>query len=106
MTKSELIEALAKKVNVPKTRAEQIINEIFDSMTDAMKRREGIEIRGLGSFTVREYKSYAGRNPRTGENVEVAPKRLPFFKVGKALKEMVDASYNSDEDAVVSENEN
>jgi integration host factor subunit beta len=92
MTKSELIEALAKKVNVPKTRAEQIINEIFDSMTDAMKRREGIEIRGLGSFTVREYKSYAGRNPRTGESVEVAPKRLPFFKVGKALKEMVDTA--------------
>ena len=99
MTKSELIEALAKKVNVSKTKAEQIINEIFDSMTGALKRGEGIEIRGLGSFTVREYKSYAGRNPRTGEDVEVAPKRLPFFKVGKALKEMVNAPKNGTGDA-------
>jgi integration host factor subunit beta len=92
MTKSELIEALARKTQITKTRAEEIIQGIFDSMTAAMKRREGIEIRGFGSFSVREYKPYSGRNPRTGENVEVAPKRLPFFKVGKALKEMVDTA--------------
>ena len=90
MTKSDLIDTFAKKFQIPKVRAEQIINQIFDSMTDAMKRREGIEIRGFGSFAIREYKAYSGRNPRTGEDVKVAPKRLPFFKVGKALKEMVD----------------
>ena len=106
MTKSELIDAFAKKANVSKTKAEHIINEVFDSMIDAMRRREGIEIRGLGSFTVREYKAYAGRNPRTGEKVEVSPKRLPFFKVGKALKEMVDASNVGNKDAAISKTEN
>ncbi len=90
MTKSELIDAFANRVQMSKTRAEQVISEIFDSMTDALRRREGIEIRGFGSFSVREYKAYSGRNPRTGERVEVAPKRLPFFKVGKALKELVE----------------
>jgi integration host factor subunit beta len=99
MTKSDLIDTFAKKLQIPKARAEQIINQIFDSMTDAMKRREGIEIRGFGSFAIREYKAYSGRNPRTGENVEVAPKRLPFFKVGKALKEMVDAPNKRADDA-------
>lgn len=106
MTKSDLIEALAKKANVPKIRSEQIINEIFDSMTDAMKRGEGIEIRGFGSFTVRDYNAYSGRNPRTGERVEVTSKRLPFFKVGKALKEMVDVSNVGNEDIAVSKTEN
>ena len=58
-------------------------------MVDALKRGDGIEIRGFGSFTVRDYKAYEGRNPRTGETVHVAPKRLPFFKVGKELRERV-----------------
>ena len=61
-------------------------------MVDALKRGEGIEIRGFGSFTVREYKSYEGRNPRTGSPVHVSPKRLPFFKVGKELRERVNES--------------
>ena len=92
MTKSELIDAVAEQTNITKSRAELLVNCIFDSMTDALKRGEGIEIRGLGSFTVREYKPYNGRNPRTGEPVHVASKRLPFFKVGKELKEMVNNS--------------
>ena len=95
MTKSELIDAVAEQTNITKSRAELLVNCIFDSMTDALKRGEGIEIRGLGSFTVREYKPYNGRNPRTGEPVHVASKRLPFFKVGKELKEMVNNSANS-----------
>jgi integration host factor subunit beta len=90
MTKSEFIEALAKKIQVPQTRAEQIVNGLFGGLADAMKRRQSIEIRGFGSFSIREYKSYEGRNPRSGESVKVAPKRLPFFKVGKALKDAVD----------------
>ena len=78
MTKSELIDAVANKTNITKSRAELVINCIFDAMTDALKHGEGIEIRGLGSFTVRQYKPYNGRNPRTGAPVEVAAKRLPF----------------------------
>ena len=91
MTKSELIELISNKIKLPKGKAEQIVNCIFDSMVDALKKGEGIEIRGFGSFTVREYKSYEGRNPRTGTPVHVAPKRLPFFKVGKELRERVNA---------------
>lgn len=89
MTKSELIEALSQRMRITKSRAEQVVNCVFDSMVSALERGEGIEIRGFGSFTVREYKSYSGRNPRTGNPVAVAEKRLPFFKVGKELKELV-----------------
>ena len=92
MTKSDLIEVVANKLHLPKGKAELIVNCIFDSMVDALKKGEGIEIRGFGSFTVREYKSYEGRNPRTGTPVHVAPKRLPFFKVGKELRERVNNS--------------
>lgn len=89
MTKSELIEVVAEEANLTKGRAELVINTIFESMVDALVRGDGIEIRGFGSFTVRQYKSYEGRNPRTGDPVHVAPKRLPFFKVGKELRERV-----------------
>ncbi len=92
MNKSDLIDALANKTNTTKTRAEHVVNCIFDAMTDALRSGDGVEIRGLGSFTVREYKAYSGRNPRTGETVHVAEKRLPFFKVGKDLKELVNES--------------
>lgn len=86
MTKSELIEVVAQEANLTKGRAELVINTIFESMVEALQRGEGIEIRGFGSFTVRQYKSYEGRNPRTGDAVHVSPKRLPFFKVGKDLR--------------------
>jgi integration host factor subunit beta len=92
VTKSELIEKIAEMLKLPTGKAEQIVNCVFDSMVKALEEGEGIEIRGFGSFTVREYKSYEGRNPRTGETVHVAPKRLPFFKVGKDLRERVNAS--------------
>ena len=92
MTKSELIERLAENGALTKGRAEQVVNTIFDCMSDALKQGEGIEIRGFGSFTVRQYKAYEGRNPRTGEGVRVAPKRLPFFKVGKDLRERINGA--------------
>jgi len=92
MNKSELIEAVAAKANVTKKRAEDVVNLIFDSMKDAIVKGDRIEIRGLGSFVVKEYGAYVGRNPRTGESIEVKPKKLPFFKVGKELKERVDKS--------------
>ena len=102
MTKSELIDAVAQRTNITKSRAELVVNCIFDSMAEALQRSEGIEIRGFGSFTVREYKPYSGRNPRTGTPVEVAQKKLPFFKVGKELKELVNESIalrpNADDD--------
>ncbi|MCA9593784.1 MAG: integration host factor subunit beta [Myxococcales bacterium] len=95
MTKSELIEAIAARGELTKARAEQVVNCVFDAMTEALQRGEGIEIRGFGSFTVRPYKPYDGRNPRTGQPVPVPAKRLPFFKVGKELKELVNNSRHS-----------
>ena len=92
MTKSELIEAIAARGELTKARAEMVVNTVFDAMTEALQRGEGIEIRGFGSFTVRPYKPYDGRNPRTGQPVPVPAKRLPFFKVGKELKELVNSS--------------
>lgn len=91
MTKSELIEKISETLKLPAGKAEAIVNTVFDSMVHALERGEGIEIRGFGSFTVRKYKSYEGRNPRTGETVHVPEKRLPFFKVGKDLRERVNA---------------
>ncbi len=90
MTKSDLIEALSERGKLSKKQAEAIVALVFDSMTSAMKSGERIEIRGFGSFKVKHYKPYVGRNPKTGEKVEVRSKKLPFFKVGKELKERVD----------------
>ena len=91
MTKSDLIEKVAAQLNLPKGKAELIINCIFDSMEESLRQGNRIEIRGFGSFEIRRYKAYEGRNPRTGDPVGVNPKRLPFFKVGKELKERVNA---------------
>ncbi len=96
VTKSELIERVAQESGLTKGRAEMVVNTIFDSMSDALREGDGIEIRGFGSFTVRRYKSYEGRNPRTGEVVHVAPKKLPFFKVGKELRERVNGGAGLD----------
>src|SRR5690348_9399534 len=89
MTKADLIAVIAEKLKYPWARAEVIVDQVFESMVEALKRGEGIEIRGFGSFTIRQYKAYEGRNPRTGETVQVKPKRLAFFKVGKELRERV-----------------
>lgn len=98
MTKSELIETVANKLKLPKGKAELIVNCVFDSMEASLKRGERIEIRGFGSFEIRNYKAYEGRNPRTGAKVNVKPKRLPFFKVGKELKERVNSGRLSPEE--------
>jgi integration host factor subunit beta len=99
MNKSELIEAVAEKTKITKKRAEDVVNLIFDSMIEAMAKGDRIEIRGLGSFIVKEYGAYTGRNPRTGESIEVKPKKLPFFKVGKELRERVDTEEGPPEPA-------
>jgi integration host factor subunit beta len=89
MTKADLIDIVADRLKLPRGRAELLVGHIFDAMVDALRRDEGIEIRGFGSFSIRTYREYEGRNPRTGEAVHVKPKRLAFFKVGKELRERV-----------------
>jgi integration host factor subunit beta len=91
MTKSDLIERIAEKNNLPKGRAEVLVNLVFECLEQALMRDERVEIRGLGSFETRRYGAYKGRNPRTGTSVAVKPKRLPFFKVGKELKDLINA---------------
>jgi len=91
MTKLDLIEALAVKEKLTAKQATDIINQIMKGFTDTLEKGDKIEIRGFGSFTVREYKAYKGRDPKTGINVNVRPKKLPHFKVGKELKGMVDS---------------
>jgi integration host factor subunit beta len=90
MNKSGLIEALGKKEGLTEKKAIDVVNLIFKGFTDELKKGGRIEIRGLGSFVVRDYEAYTGRNPKTGKNIKVASKKLPFFKVGKELKERVD----------------
>lgn len=89
MNKSELIEALAEEINIPLREASSATNTILEAMVDALASGNSIEIRGFGSFVVKDYGSYYGRNPKTGEKIQVSPKKLPFFKVGKELKELV-----------------
>lgn len=90
MTKSQLIDAIVqKKSGLPRKTVEQAVNAVFDEMVGAMKRGERIEIRGFGNFTVRKYKEYTGRNPKTGATVRVDAKQMPFFKVGKDLRERI-----------------
>ncbi|MHB1398406.1 MAG: HU family DNA-binding protein [Trichloromonadaceae bacterium] len=89
MNKSELVEALASERDLTYKKSEEIVNIIFDSMAETLSQGGRIEIRGFGSFVVKDYKSYMGRNPKTGEIIRVKPKKLPFFKVGKELRERV-----------------
>ena len=91
MNKLELISALKNEIGISKTEAARVVQIFFDSMTDAMAQGKRVEIRGLCSFYVKNYKSYVGRNPKTGEKVTIQPKKLPFFKSGKELKDRVDA---------------
>ena len=91
MNKSELVKALADQANISLDEATLVVNTFVDSMKDALLEGGRVEIRGFGSFKVKEYGSYAGRNPRTGEKVAVEPKRLPFFRAGKELKEYLNA---------------
>jgi integration host factor subunit beta len=92
MNKSDLMMALKENVNLSRQEAENIVNVFFQSIEDSLDSGGRVEIRGFGSFTVNGYKSYVGRNPKTGERIRVPSKKLPFFKVGKELKEMVDIS--------------
>lgn len=95
MTKSDLIEQLTQRLQLTKKKVESIVNTCFDTMFEALVRGDRIEIRGFGSWYVKEYKSYTGRNPKTGTSVEVPEKKLPFFKVGKELRKRIDSGKNN-----------
>ena len=90
MNKLEIIEAVVAEKKITKSEATKIVNIFFGEISEALTDGERVEIRGLCSFYVKNYKAYTGRNPKTGETVSIAPKKLPFFKCGKELKERVD----------------
>lgn len=90
MNKLELISVLKQRADLTKTEAAEVVQIFFDSLTDALSNDERVEIRGLCSFFIKDYKSYTGRNPKTGAKVTIPAKKLPFFKCGKELKERVD----------------
>jgi len=90
MNKSQLVAALAKAENLTIKAAEETVNTFFKEMEKSLTSRTRIEVRGLGSFKIKQYDSYNGRNPKTGKLIKVNGKRLPFFKVGRDLKERVD----------------
>ncbi len=90
MNRSDLISALKQEINLSRSYAERVVNTFFDTIAETLTEGERVEIRGFGSFTVNHYKPYTGRNPKTGMQIYVPAKKLPFFKVGKELKERVD----------------
>ena len=90
MNRSDLINAVKEKSGITRKEAEKVVDTFFDAITETLAKGERVEIRGFGSFTVKTYKPYIGRNPKTGAQIQVPEKKLPFFKVGKELKEMVD----------------
>ncbi len=90
MNKLDLIIALKNKTKLTKPETEVVVNLFFNEMASALEKGDRVEIRGLCSFYVKEYEGYIGRNPKTGETVEIKPKKLPYLKVGKELKERVD----------------
>lgn len=92
MTKADLVEQVAKEADMTKKDAEQLVEIIFDSITESLNRGEKIELRGFGSFRVRERNSRMGRNPKTGDAVAIPAKRVAYFKPGKELKELINNS--------------
>jgi len=93
MTKQELIQTISTTNGLSKVEAANIVSIFFNQMATALEKGDRVEIRGLCSFYVKDYPGYVGRNPKTGETVEIAPKKLPFFKCGKGLRERVDTEY-------------
>lgn len=87
LTKSDLINKISEKAGITRVKAETVVNTIFDTMIESLLRDDRIEIRGFGSFVNRQYSAYKARNPRTRQIIEVNQKKIPFFKVGKELKE-------------------
>jgi len=89
MTKADLVDEVVRVARVSKKHAETIVNTVFSSIVDALRQEDKIELRGFGSFRVRRRRSRQGRNPKTGARVEVPEKRIPYFKPGKELKDLI-----------------
>jgi integration host factor subunit beta len=94
MNRSELVEALKEESSLNRKDAEMMVQHLFDTISQALREEDRVEIRGFGSFSVKQYASYEGRNPKSGEKIAVASKKLPFFRVGKALKSLVDNGHD------------
>jgi integration host factor subunit beta len=105
MTKAELVDEVARVVQLTKKQAETIVNIVFDSIVDSLRSGQKIELRGFGSFRLRSRKSRTGRNPKTGEKVDVPSKKIPYFKPGKELKELINKSMGDGSGADTDETE-
>jgi len=92
LTKADLIEEVLRITELPRKESETIVETIFDSIIESIQKGDKIEIRGFGSFRTRQRRGRVGRNPKTGEKVEVPPKKIPFFKPSKELKDFVNNS--------------
>ena len=92
MNKSDLVKELAEHMSINPKIAEKVVNISLDSIVKALRKGQRVEIRGFGNFKMKDYKAYTGRNPKTGEHITVKPKRLPFFKAGKDMKDRVNTS--------------
>ncbi|MBT3980949.1 MAG: integration host factor subunit beta [Nitrospina sp.] len=90
MTKADLVEKVSQQINLTKKQTEVVVNTVFQSITESLENGKGVEIRGFGSFRIRERNARVGRNPKSGEAVDVPAKKVPFFKAGKELREIVD----------------
>jgi integration host factor subunit beta len=91
MTKSDIIKKLSEKENIKRKIAEEVVETVFECMREALIKGDKVEIRSFGTFKVKSYDEYEGRNPRTGEKIKVKPKKLPFFKIGKELNEKINS---------------
>jgi len=99
MTKAELVEEVARVSELTKKHSEIIVNTVFDSIVDALRKDEKIELRGFGSFRIRQRRSRQGRNPKTGDKVDVPAKRIPYFKPGKELRDLINGHDEDDRSA-------
>jgi len=100
MTKAELVEEVARVSDLTKKHSEVIVNTVFESIVEALQKDEKIELRGFGSFRIRQRRSRQGRNPKTGDKVDVPAKRIPYFKPGKELKELINTTGSGDSASV------
>ena len=97
MTKAELVERVANQINLTKKQTEVVVNTVFSSITESLAEGKKVELRGFGSFRIRQRNARIGRNPKSGQKVEVPSKKVPFFKAGKELRQLVDNNLRSEE---------
>ncbi len=98
MTKAELVERVANQINLTKKQTEVVVNTVFSSITDSLAEGKKVELRGFGSFRIRERNARVGRNPKSGQKVDVPSKKVPFFKAGKELRQLVDDNKRAEEE--------